>query len=908
LAAAGLWRVDPANAAAQAPPAGAAVERASLDPDDLLLFSLSLEDISLSDGLAAYGGPEDPLVPVGEIVRLLEADVDVFPAEGRIAGRLGAARSPLVVDLANGVARSGARDAPMAAGDAVASPTEIYLRTSLLKQLFDMDVEVSSDELALRLKPREPFPVQTRLARLASRPSGDPGEVDLPALQVRQPYQVFSPPGLDALVEVGTGSDLGGSVVRYDLRFAGDLLWTNLQGFLGSDQDGRVSNARLLLQRRSLEGGLLGRLKVREITVGDTFTPNLAIGAGSSGGRGFSISTAPLQQASIFNRVDFRGDLPSGFDAELYVNEVLRGGTSQAVNGRFEFLDVPLAPGVNVVRLVTYGPRGERSEEVRIVNLGAGLLRPGEARAALGVVEQGRAVLEPRGRPLLPATGGPLTAQTGLRAVASIEFGLTELVTLTGGAALRPLPGNDVQALYTAGARASLLGFAAQLDVAADEDGGQAVSLGFAGRLGRLSSSLRHAEYRGGFADEANPRTNFDLELRRRTEVSLDSSVALRGAIIPVSLRAERNDYAAGASELIATARGSSSLGGVLLSAGVEYERRAGRSVGASERLRGTFAASTFGGGAWQVRASLDYDILPELEPSALTLTVDRRITDVWTVRFGLGQPLDGRSSSNVRVSSNLATGHGDFGLAGEYDNTKGDWRVAAQWNFGLGYDPSRSRYSLVRSGPGSGGSVLFNAFIDANGDGVRQAAEAAAPNVAVGGAGRAGGATDADGRLLLMGLGAGPTAIMDVNLEGLENASVASPPTRLALRPRPGSIARVDYPLRPTGGVAVKVELLRDDGGRAPLASVRLQLVSDGGEIVEGATEFDGSAIFDAAPVGAYRLQLDPGQASKLRMRLLQQPKVTIPGDGTFAPSVTVQVRFDPPPEDATVAKAGAQ
>jgi hypothetical protein len=47
-------------------------------------------------------------------------------------------------------------------------------------------------------------------------------------------------------------------------------------------------------------------------------------------------------------------------------------------------------------------------------------------------------------------------------------------------------------------------------------------------------------------------------------------------------------------------------------------------------------------------------------------------------------------------------------------------------------------------------------------------------------------------------------------------------------LRPRPGRVTRLDYPMRPTGGVAVKVELLRDDGKRVGLSSVRVQLVPE--------------------------------------------------------------------------------
>ena len=57
-----------------------------------------------------------------------------------------------------------------------------------------------------------------------------------------------------------------------------------------------------------------------------------------------------------------------------------------------------------------------------------------------------------------------------------------------------------------------------------------------------------------------------------------------------------------------------------------------------------------------------------------------------------------------------------------------------------------------------------------------------------------------------------------------------------------------------------------------------------------------------------SYLRYLSPGfrQAEKLRMRLLQEPVVTIKGGGDFAPDVIVQVKFVPAPPETTVAKAG--
>ncbi|PZQ64790.1 MAG: hypothetical protein DI570_03970 [Phenylobacterium zucineum] len=862
-----------------------------------MLLSVTLDGgLTLSDGLGAYGAGEDPLLPVSELARLLEADIDVTPAEQRIVGRIGQARSPLLLDAATRTARLAGETVPLAEGDVAVTATEIYVRASVLAKLIAAGLEVAPDELTLRIRPREPFPVQARLDRQGRRPAGAPGaSSDQDTLTIAQPYAFFSPPGVDVVLQGGLESGQRDRAFRYDLRFAGDFLWSNVQGYLGSDEDGRATNARLMLQRRSVEGGMLGPLRAREITAGDTYAPGLAMGVRSISGRGFAVSTAPLEQSSVFNQIDLRGELPPGFDVELYINDVLKGGTNQSVNGRYEFLDIPLSPGINVIRVVVYGPRGERNEEVQVINVGAALLRTGEAQLTFGAVEQDQPLIQPRsiGRPSLGDPG--VFADHGLRAVAAVNYGITNLLTASAGIARVPRPDGGGLGIYTLGARTSLLGVATQIDGAWDGRGGQGTSIGLAGQAYGASGVLRHAEYRDRFVDENNLSFNSRLELRRRTELTVDSSLDVRGRIVPVSLRAVRNGYADGSHDFATGGRASSSLGSMLVSAGLEYERQSYRPARPVETLRGYIAASTFRGYKWQIRASLDYDVLPEVKARFLAITVDRRLSDIWALRFGIGQPLDKLDGWNFVASSTLSTRHGDLALTGEYDHATDDWRVFAQWTFGLGWDPVGGRYNLMRSGPGTGGSVLFNAFIDENGDGIRQAGEAPAPDVALDGAGgRRDLATGPDGRLLVTGLGSGPTAQMGVSLDKLENASVTAPPAQLRLRPRPGSVTQVDYPLRPTGGVTVKVELQREDGQRVGLSSVRVQLVSGDGAPIEAVTEFDGAAVFDAVPLGAYIVRIDPAQAGKLRMRPLSSPAVAIRSGGEIAPDVTIPVRFE--------------
>jgi hypothetical protein len=69
-----------------------------------------------------------------------------------------------------------------------------------------------------------------------------------------------------------------------------------------------------------------------------------------------------------------------------------------------------------------------------------------------------------------------------------------------------------------------------------------------------------------------------------RTELTVDSSLNLRGRIVPVSLRAVRDDYTGGSYDYLAAWRASTSLGQVLFSAGWEYARQVYAAAGRPRR------------------------------------------------------------------------------------------------------------------------------------------------------------------------------------------------------------------------------------------------------------------------------------------------------------------------------------
>ena len=862
---------------------------AHLRDDDLLLFAVDLDGLTLTDSLAAYGDANDPLLPMGELARLLDLNVTVSPGDRRITGTIGEAQRPLTVDLANGVARIGGKDVPLTGQDVAVTPGEIYMRASAIARLLPLKIVSDPEALSIKLTALEKLPIQARLERLARlrdlRP--DVGGVD-DALHIPNPYRLFTMPAVDVSASTARDTRPPNDPRRYDIRVAGDLAWMGFQGYVGSDDNGKPNTARVLLERHEVKGGLLGPLNATSFTIGDTFTPSLAIGPRSVGGRGFAFTTAPLAQQSVFNRIDLRGELPLGYDVELYVNDILRSGQRTPAQGRYEFLGVPLVRGVNVIRIVLYGPRGEREEQTRVITVGGGQLKPGQTTIDFGVVQQDRTVIT------FNNAGVPSPAEDGWRVATNVARGITDQLTVLAGAAYYPVEDATHRALLMLGARTSWRGFSIQADTAADNRKGRAVALGVAGQPWGISVVARHAEYSGGFVDEANPAIQAGKPMVRHSEITIDTNIRPGGRSIPLSLRGQRDQYESGASALFAAARASSVLGTVLVSGGLDYRSDDTPGVPKQERLTGVLAASTFAAYKWQLRGALDYDILPDARASALTLTADRALTERTALRFGLGRTFGDDATTSLQAGAIFRLPHADLAVSGDYSMPGDDWRIGLQLAFGLAFNPIEQHYEVTRPGPASGGTVALHSFVDRNGDGVYQPGEPPVPGVVVSG-GEKPVTTTINGQAFVTGIGAAPVAQVQVNLDEVDNPYLQAPPHAVEFQPRAGNVLVIPYPLTPTGEVMARIMYKQDDGRMVGLSAVQVIVTREsGGPPVTGSTEFDGSADFENLPAGTWRLELDPEQARRLHMSLKKPVTFTVSPDGGYLADIKAEVVFD--------------
>jgi hypothetical protein len=897
--------------------------------DDLLLFEVTSDGAELSDGISGYSSRAGLFLPFGELSRLLDLAIQVDPVTGRAEGWFLSEDRTFAMDLRAHRVTVAGKAFDISDNDAALFHEELYVRSNLFEKLFPITFKVNKSDLTIEIVAKEHFPFQDRLERERRRQSLKNGRTAVETvLKVPTSYELFTPPSADLSVSAAVATRAPKATANWEVRVAGDVVYSGAQLFVGSDSNGKPNDIRTLFERKDPDGISAGFFGATRSDAGDVYTPSLALGAASQGGRGLSMTSVPLDVASVFSTTDLRGELPQGYEVELYVNEVLRGSQGQPVRGNYEFLSVPLSYGLNVIRLVFYGPRGERREQVSRINVGSGQLHAGQFAYALGAMQQQVPLFDVKHS----ANASP--GRFGLasfRLAGTAAFGVSDDFTLTAGLArFVPDTSFDHQAreLGTAGILSSVFGLAVELDGAGDNHGAAGLAGGIAGRLFGVSLLARHSEYSGRFVDELQFRdlTNI-VPLRRASDLTADWSVPMpfTDLLVPISIHAQRSQFIDGSERLLGEARLSTAIGRYLISGGWQFEE-ARKPLVTTKASQGSLDASAFVWRTWQVRAEMLFDGEPKLRLASASIVIDGSLWPDNMVRVGathtfvessgplppgctrggsagggsLGATLTGGCSpavgtTPIDASSTWHFSNFDFTVDGMYTPELHDLRFGVTLAVGALFDSIAGEYVPIRPGAAAGGTALLNAFVDKNGNGMRDADEIGIAGVNVQ-AGNWPGTTDKNGKAIISGLGDSAHARIHVDSESISDPYLVLPSTTIEIVPHPGRVTVVDYPLTAMGEIAFKALFTPAGGAPRGLSALGVQaLTSDGTLAAEGRTEYDGTLIFERLKPGTYSVRIDPDQAKRLKLKFTSSIEFTIPARGGYAGLITATVSIVP-------------
>lgn len=856
------------------------VERVERPPEDELLLDLWLKkDLRISDEFLGYLSPNGGvLVPLGLLCELTGIAVEVDAAEGTAQGFVLQESERFHLDIPAGVVTLSGVDAPFLAELVELHHDDIYVETALLNQWLPLELQIDLLNSTAHLYPEKPLPMQERWARearfqrLASQRQAREA-ASYP--EQANPYLAASGPFIDESLDLRISRDKDGASsksMRHATLATMDLAYWNSRLFASGNEDELFADKRLTFSRRNPEGGLLGPLDAREVEFGAFSADSIPLLHRGSAATGLTVGNFPLESRGQFSSQDFFGDALPGWEVEIYRNDVLLDYQLVAEDGRYRFDDVPLLYGMNVFRIVTYGPQGQKRSEIQRFNIARPLVQPGEHqyRFTVAQTEEG---LERVSAQYRTALGARTTLDTTLT-----TWQQDASVSTRGTADWKTQALLGVQSYYD-----SWFGSA---HVALDADGEVAAQLGVQGRFGDLDISFEHREI-GSFTSE---RYSLDsTALKRSDKLNLNGSFRPGRFFSNISyalsgLREERAD------DRVLTEIGNRiSVFHPRLSVSNELSLTLNDTASNSSKRADGILRMRAPLNGWRTGGEMTYSLKPERALNKLGLTVDRQLDHGYMVRLGLNHHMP-ESTNDASIS--LSKTFGSFTLSSSlFASDSGVLSAGVNLTTALGRN-NRGRWTQSGKPIAGSGAVSVAAFLDRNRNGVRDQGEEGVGDIGL----RLNGtsprvATRDDEQTTLYGLTPDRWNSVSLVSGDIDPAWVPSKPG-VRIMPRPGTTPSVDFPLVIVGEIDGTVTLLSD--GRAKAApGVFVQLLDSRGEVVkQEKTAYDGFYLFPEVAPGNYRVRVDPTQIERLQLQPARSESIEVGDDGPIISGIDLQLR----------------
>ncbi len=866
--------IDRANLASAAPRIGG-YNTPSLTYDDELILELQTVGGESADTITAYGTRSGVYLPLGAITRFLDLAISVSDEGHYASGWFLDEKQTLSINLRQGTLVVAGKEVPLAKGDAAAFDGELYLLADRFADLFPLTLVVDLRGQTVIIKTKVPFPFEQRIAREQQRNllTGRGGKKETRWPRQPTPYKALSFPLAD--VELSAVSDnTYGSRVEGNVRLASDLALMTARAFVsGTTRDG-LTGAHVQLGRRDPEAQLLGPMHSTEFQIGDVSTIAMPLGLRGTSGRGGFITNSPLERASIFDKLDLRGELPEGYEVELFRNNILIASTREQIDGEYRFLKVPVEFGLNVFRLVFFGPQGQRREEVRQYSVGDGRLSAGQFLYSIGAVQKDVNIFDVRGPNFNPAAD-----RGDWRSSVVLQYGLSRDVTaLLGGAWFQSRFGNRWQ--VTSGLRTGFANTAVKLDLGyqggAQGGTGRAIEFGLGGKLLGLGFTLAHAEYSGAFIDEV--RSVSGEVLSRASELNINTSLRLHdNLVVPLFGQVRRYEYANGRKQMDASLQGSLPVSGYILSNALTFGTTSIPGFGSDTQLTGSFDLSRLAGSRMRLRAGVDYAILPQAKLLGGLIEADYALDSRLSVRASVYHSLQD-DRTQFGLSAIRRFDRFTLALDGSFSVPNRDYRAALKLGFSFGRNPINNSFFFARPGMTAGGAIAARAFRDSNGNKLFDPNEELLTKVDFNTASQHG-TTDAKGIALIDGLGDGRRNSAVLDRATLPDLALAPVSDGIEVISRAGRIHVADFPVQELSDVEGTVYFTNADNGLGrEVSGLRLIFVDEAGKTVaRSRTGADGSFYFEQLPPGIYSIQIDQSQATSLKIRLVEDVSVTI-------------------------------
>jgi hypothetical protein len=831
-------------------------QQQKIEPN-LLLLEVRIDQHVLSDAVTAYQYGKDIFLPLGELSKLLTIAIRTQPDAGRASGYVLTEERGFSLNMAQSTVTTGDKTEPVDPALIKIQPDDIYVAKQLITRWLPVDFDIDLSTLSLHVRPREVLPLQSRLKRQGRKSaSARTGYVDPQYPRHDSSYRLLGMPFIDQTfgVDVRRGNDGDQEVnAGYTAYLTGDVLGMESSLFVTSTRRNRSPDVRFTLGRHDPDAGLLGPLHARSFVFGSVPVPGVAnIALTSPTGNGLMVSNRSLTQPTSFDRHSLQGDLPPGWDVELYFNDALVSFQQSRADGKFNFDDQPLIYGPNEFRLVFHGPLGQVRVERQSFLLEQSVTAPGEFYYSLTEHrdKEGRA-----------------------RSVAQFDVGLNRYFSATGGLVRMPVAGIE-QRYINLGLRSFWQSFIVSSEFVKSQNGGSLGELGLRTRIGRMAVGVSHTRLNDFTSDlflsSGDP-------VRARDKIRLDGVIPLNFLPrLPMTLELKRDRLQSGADNIEISGRVSTYQYGTSVSNSLRWQSLAG-TKSADGALQVSRRVAGIG-----LTGQLNYTLKPEAELATVAISADKSLSAGYILNLGVARSF---SNAETLYSAGLNKSLGSYGLGVNASySSRGAIAVGAQLFIAMGQEPRESKWLLDAQPMANAGAASMRVFIDKNQNGVMDADEEPIKGASftVNG-GNHPSRTDEKGIAYLRGLPVKQNVDLAVDTRSLEDPQWATQKKGVRLVPRPGKVTELDFPVIMTGEIDGTVYLVENEKKHG-IGDVLLELIDLQRKLVaQTKTASDGYYVVPAVPPGEYLLRVSRDQLKRLKLTDTGMHRITMSSDGDF-------------------------
>ncbi len=830
--------------------------------DDSLLFDVRTGPYRIGDGVRGYATPTGVCVDFADVLIALDIPIRLDKKSRRATGWAFDERHTVTIDRAAGVEQIMNAQAKVAPDDIRDTPEGWCVATTALSRWFGATFTADTNNALLVVKSDRKLPPEAAAERRARAATARPEALfDLASLpQSRIGFKGFKAPAIDVVASIGGLRDrISGSRVdaQYEIYAAGEVGPLAYNARLSSDRNGAPSTVRVQAYRTDPKAGLLGPLKATTVAVGDVQGFSTPLVSVSSAGRGAMITNRPVERSDRFDRIDLRGELPRGWDAELYRNGQLIAFAQDRADGRYAFLDVALQYGQNRFEVVLYGPQGQVRREIRNVPVGFDSIPPRQTFYWAGIDEDGR--------DLVDLARGSSYGRGGWRGTVGIERGLDAKTSVAAFAHSLMIDGLARQNYLETSLRRAFGTALVEVSGSAALGGGYALRAQAIGEVSRTRYTVESIWANGFRSDRLQPGVT------GLHSITLDQLFGSGSATIPVSITGRLTTRATGTDTIDIASRVSANVGRLSLTGELRWRDDL---VGVGADPPGMLDAALLANarvGRVRLRGEARFRLSPESRFDSATVVGE------WAAGQMGAHHDEGDASWRAELGYDRGLGRGRAGLGyvRRFDRlaltasaeAATDGSIAAGLNlaFSLGPDPRSRGIRMSAEKLAARGTALVRVYRDLNANGRHDFGEPWEKDVAVT-AGRVpvDQPTNARGETLVDGLEPFQPLLIGIDSGSLPDPMVQPSLPGVVVTPRPGVVAVVELPL--VGAGDIDGTLVRLGGGS--IEGVDLELLDVERRVVARTrTDFDGFFLFERVPYGRYSVRIAQLAADATRL-----------------------------------------